>query len=355
MNTLLIYVIFVIAGFTGMYIAYKPQSDKYSQTLTFSNFMLPLPYIYLLYLSGSLSAYFLFDNQDFIEPLTLWRMVLPLLAAPLIYASGLFLNQQLSTLITIFLIAVTVWIQPLGDGNSYPEMPIWAIRLIVTILACIYCLGALVCNSLPHILIIPQIVTLAGLSVMASLGAVPVYTAMCAAVLIGALCAYLSINFYDVKIEIDNAAATALSYMICSLLLYNLGEMSFPSCAILTTIFWSELIVAVWRRFFIVRSGSLAENTNYWLAAQNYTIKTLSMGILRISCIIMFIAWFQLYAVNTYTLTIIAVGISIWLNNSLSSLNNSRSFKQINRDFVDNIKQNIAQAKDAFNSKNRNK
>lgn len=356
MNNLLIYFIFMIIGFVGMYIFYKPQIDRYEQTLKISYAILPLPYMYVFYAVSSIFAFFWLENTDFIETLTVIRVIVPLMLAAVIYVAGMCLNTRSVFLITIVCVGFTVLLQPIGEGNAYPELPLWLLRLLIFAFASIYCLGGVVNNFLPHTFLIPKIVLLVGLSIMSALGAAPLYIAFCAASLIGVLCGYLSINFYEVKVEIDNAAAIALSYMVCSLLLLNVGEICLPSCIILTSVFWAELLVALWRRCLIVRAGSLAENTNYYAAAQYLTTKSLASGISRICSITLFIAWFQLYAVNSYSLIIISICVSLWLNGTISAPNGGKkSLKEINREFLNDLKQGINETKEALNKKHKDK
>lgn len=350
MNNLFLYLLFITIGVLGMYLMYKPQINKYEQTLNLSYLVLPLPYIYGLYALGSLVAYFISENTDFIETLTFTRMIVPLILAPVVYAAGIFLSERMAFVTTIACVALTVWLQPIGDGNSYPEIPVWSLRLLIFIFASIYCLGGIVQNFLPHTLLVPKMVFLFGLIMMAIFGACPAYAALSAAVLLGALGGYLSINFYEVKIEIDDAAAIAISYMVCSLLLLNVGELCLPSCIILTSVFWAELIVALCRRYFIIRAGSLAESTNYYAAAQVLTVKGLTQGMLKICGIMMFISWFQLYSVNGYSLLIVSLLVALWLNNSISLPNGGKqTLKEINQNFVTDLKQNISEAKEALN------
>ncbi|MBQ8482047.1 MAG: hypothetical protein IJ532_05885 [Alphaproteobacteria bacterium] len=356
MNDLLYFFICVLFGFAGMYIGYKPQSDKYAQTLKFSYLMLPLPYIYVFYAVCAIFAFFRLNNNDFIEDLTFWRVIVPLISAPIIYGACTVLSERRALLITIVCVALTVWLQPVGEGNSYPALPIWLLQIIILILAFVYCWGAMLNNFLPHTLLIPQITLLLGLAGMAFLGAAPLYIALCAGALLGALGGYLSINFYDVKIEIDNAAAITLSYMVCSLVLMNIGEMGLPSCAILTCVFWVELLTALWRYFFISRSGSLYESTNYYIAAQRLTVKELVVSISKVSAVMMFLAWFQLYSVNNYSLVIVAFCVALWLNGSMGSMSGGKqTLREINQDVMENIKQGIQETKDALSQRRKDK
>ena len=353
MNTLIFFLIFVLTGFLIMYITYKPQTDKYSQTLQFSYGMFPMPYIYAIFALGSIAAYFI-DNTDFVEPLTWIRVLTPLIIAPVIYLSCMLSGRITAAVITIIGIALTIFIQPVNNGNAYPEISVWQIQLIIMVFACIYCLLGGLNNFIPHTFIIPKVFIVLGLVIMAFLNSAPLYIALCAGALAGALIGYLSINFYEVKIEIDNPTAVTVSYMICSLLLMNLGELCFPSCTILTVVFWAELLAAIWRRIFITRAGSLTENTNYYIAAQNINIKTMVLSLFKICTIVMFLAWFQLYSVNGYSLFLIALCIALWLNGSMVLPNGGkRSLGEINREFISNLKQGIKDTTDLLGKKRK--
>lgn len=354
MNTLILFLIFVLTGFSVMYITYKPQTDKYSQTLQFSYRMFPMPYIYAIFALGSVTAYFVSDNSDFVERLTFIRFLTPLIIAPIIYLACILSGRITATVITTIGIALTIFMQPIGSGNAYPEIAVWQLQLIVLIFSCIYCLLGGLNNFIPHTFIIPKVFIMLGLVIMAFLNSTPLYIALCAGILAGVLIAYLSINFYEVKIEIDNPTAITVSYMVCSLLLINLGELCFPSCIILTAVFWAELLVAIWRRIFITRAGSLTENTNYYLAAQNISIKAMVLSLFKICTIIMFLAWFQLYSINGYSLFLIALCIALWLNGSMVLPNGGkRSLGEINREFISNIKQGIKETTDLLNKKRK--
>lgn len=354
MNTLILFLIFVMTGFSVMYITYKPQTDKYSQTLQFSYKMFPMPYIYAIFALGSIVAYFISDNTDFIEHLTWERVLAPLIIAPVIYLSCMLSGRITAIIITIIGIAYTIFIQPIGNGNAYPDISIWLLQLIVLIFACIYCLFGTLNNFIPHTFIIPKVFIMLGLIIMAILNSTPLYIALCAGIFAGSLIGYLSINFYEVKIEIDNPTAITISYMTCSLLLMNLGELCFPSCTILTVVFWAELLAAIWRRIFITRAGNLTENTNYYLAAQNISIKAMVLGLFKICTIIIFLAWFQLYSINGYSLFLVALCITLWLNSSMVLPNGGkRSLGEINREFISNIKQGIKETTDLLNKKRK--
>ena len=107
--------------------------------------------------------------------------------------------------------------------------------------------------------------------------------------------------------------------------------------------------VALWNKYVVFRSGRLAENTDFYLAAQQFSAPALTFNILRICFIILFIGWFQLFASNQYSLIIVSALFSLWLCHSLGHPNSgARTLKEINKEFVKDLKQNIAETKEIF-------
>lgn len=345
MNTFFSLILFVILGFGSMVLLFKPQIDKYSKTLELNITMLPAPYMLGIYALGCIGAYCFFDRNDFIEALTWYRMIIPLIFSVLIYFVSSIGSNLWQSVTVILCIAVTVALQPLGDGAAYPEIHPLILQLIMIAFFSIYCLGARVMNLLPHTFMVPNILLLLSLSVMAFLGATPLYLALCAALLAGIMSGYLSLNFLAVKIDFDDASATSIAYLISALLLMNLGEFCFPSCLILTSVFWAELFIAFWNKYFGSNGGSLSENTNYYIAAQKYSVQVLVLNICKISVITLFLSWFQLFAENQYSLPLISLALALWLNSNIGQSLGRKPLSEINKEFVQELKQNINDAK----------
>ena len=348
-------VVFMLVSFLAMYFIYRPVINRYTQTLELKVSSLVFPYVFAVCAVCNLAAYFTLENDDFIEPISLLRAVTPLVFAALIYATSMLFSGKVIYSVVTVAVAATVWLQPIGVGNALPFDPLW-IRLGITVWALIFCLGTRILNILPHTFVLPNIITCGGVIMLALIGAAPLYTAVCAAVLIGTLAAYLSMNYYSVSIDLDDGSCIAVSYLLCSLLLMNAGEFCFPSCVILTLIFWAELLSALYYRFVVNHLGTLRENTHYYFAAQRHTLQTLTSAIFKLGIILLLLAWFQLFSINPYSLPLMALLIVIWLNEILGRRENTpHTIAEINRQFVSDLKQNISDVKKLFNSETKDK
>ena len=356
-SALMMFLLFFICGFGAMYVCFAPQARKYVQTLELKFYMLPVIYVWLFFALGSIGAYWVLNNNDFIEPLTLWRVLLPLGLAVIIYGVSLVEGGIIFGLAVCGAVAVLVWAQPVGQGSPFPDLPVWSIRFGTIILGSIFCLYYNMMNSTTQAFVIPLLAILFGIGVLGALGAAPMFCAIAGAVLMGTLTAYLGINYFGPKIDLDSGACTVIAFLIFSLLMLNFGEFGFVPCATFTMIFWVELASALWHKYMVTHAGSLMENSNYYLAATKYSHNVLALNIFKICGICVFLGWFQLFAANTFSLPLLAFLIILWLNNSFgkSDIGEPKNLKEINRAFVADLKQNIEDAKEALNIQKKDK
>lgn len=353
-TSILIFILCFVAGFISMLLVFTPIANKYMRTLQIKPTMLPFSYILLFYILGTICLYFGIERNDFIEDLTAVRTFVPLLLAFVIFIASMLSSGKVFMLTIIGCVAATVWMQPLGDGFPFPNIPVWAARLLLIIIFSIFCIFYGVLNYLPQTMIIPSIFTLFGIAGLAAFSAAPVYLACCSSLLIGALSGYFCINLNTVKIPFDNGSCSALAYLITSLILLDSGEYSLSSCFIFCIFFWCELAVAIWNKFLITKTGSLAESTFCAQAAQKVSMQALIVNVAKICTISLFIGWFQIFSVNQYSLILISFAIVLWLNHSmLHPFNNS--LKSINREFMSDLRQNISELQDNFKSIQKNK
>ena len=352
LSVIFIYTAYLIFGFGAMYYLFAPKVRLFEKTLDMSISMLPFLYIWGFTALGMISGYFLSGNYDFVDSLTWKRILIPLGLSLVIYFAYIFLRPFLYRILTVVCVAAMVGLQHIESVAALPGLPVWATQLIIFVFAAGFCLIAPVLNGVPHTFIVPSVAILFGLSIMAVIGAAPLYFAYCAAIIIGCLAAYLYINFYTVKIEFDDPTCCATAFLICNLLVMNSGEYGISSCFVLTLIFWAEFIAAVWRRYFVTRSGHLFENTNYFWLASHVSAQMTVAGIAKICAVLLFLAWFQLFAVNGYSLPIVTFIIIYWLNGSIGN-SPKKSLKQINKEFVENLKQDIEETKKALQKKDK--
>lgn len=347
-HSFLMMILVVFSGFWAMYAVFLPILKKYMQKFEIKFYMLPFLYILLLYSLAVSVIFFWIDRTDFIVSLSLWRAFLPLLLCTVIYAVSLLWGGIALKITVVAAISTMVLSYPVDAGFAYLPMNPMVTKVLLIAFFSVFCLGYPLMNSTVHTFTVPSVVTLFGVCLLNLFGGAPMYSALCAAFLAGLLLAYMAPNFYNEKLVFEDGACVGTAFLICSILLLQLGEFSFPSCVIFTSVFAAELLVALWNKFSVNHGGTLLENTFYYKAAQIRTAYVLSLDILKISAISLFFGCFQMSAVNTYSVFIISVLITMWLNSSIAKNRGKQSIREINRDFVDEVKQNISETKEAL-------
>lgn len=343
---LVYFTLYLFLGILGMYGLFSQAIKKYEKNYEYTFSSMPFLYIFPLFAVASLSAFFINDLHDFIEKLTWLRITIPLLLAAIIFGTQFVFERMGQSLVIIACVAIDVYLQPIGIGNPFPQIPVWCLQLSCVVFFSIFCLEANILNSVPHTFILPNLITLFGICILTLIGAAPIYICLLAATLLGALASYLSFNFNSIKIELDSTSCSAIAFLIAHLMLLNLGEMCFSSYIILTMLFWSELAVALWNKLLFSQTSSLQENTNYYKIALNYNAQTVFISIMRAGLIIVLLSWFQLFSKNSYSLIAVSFLLALWLNNALGEpLIKKQKFREINQEFINNLKENIDETK----------
>lgn len=344
------YLAFLLFGFFAMYGIFLPLANKFVDSGKLSFQMQPILYIFLLFALGSIGAYYLVDNSDFVTPLGLSRIFIMLGLGALIYCAAFFFGEKARDVALVASIGVCVFLQPM-ENNFVPfGLNEYVFKTLAVIYFGIFCLGYKVLNVLPHTIVTITVNMLIGVSLLSAIGGAPVYLALVSAVLGGALCAYLGVNLHRIKIEFDSTSCLILAFLLSNIFILDMGELSFSSCLIFSMVFWAELVVAVWKRLFITKSGGLTENSHFFAAAQKLSLAVLMSNIFKVGIVCLFFGWFQLFSVNQYSMPLVSFFVVIWLNTSMGAnlLETPKTLKQINSEFIQDIKQNFKETKETL-------
>lgn len=344
---LLYILLFLFAGFLGMYMIYTPIANRYAKTLEAKTYMQAVFSIFFIYAIGASGAYFLIDKSDFVSNITAYNVFVPLVLTAVVYLAQILCRKMLNWVILALCVGVCVHLRFISEDSIPFGFNIWAYKAFLILFFTLFCHYFYAINAIVHTLTIPSVFMTFGLVLLGILGAAPIYLAICASLLCGILCAYTIINLNEVKIGLNRTDCTVLAFLLANLFILDSGEISFTSCIIFTMIFWTELLRAVWRKFMVSKSGTLEENTGYFQALQHAPLPLISKNLAKVSGVGLFIGWFQLFSVNQYSLLIVSFLIIYWLNGSVENacIGNTQSLKEANKDFVQNIKQTIRDAR----------
>lgn len=353
----LYYIALLLFGFIAMYCLFLPQTKRFDNSKKFTFFMQPILYIYLLFVLGAIGAYYLTDNQDFIIRLSPEKVIIPLLCPIIVYFFAYIFGKKAQTIALILCVSACILLQP-TEAKFVPfGLNEYVFKGLAVIFFSVFCLGYKILNILPHTIVIASVTMLAGVSLLSSIGGAPIYLALIAAPLIGSLLAYLGVNLHRVKIEFDDVACQVLAFMMFFVFSLDMSELSFGSCIIFTMIFWAELTVALYNKFIAHKAETLIENTHFFAAAQKLTLAALMSNIFKVGLICMFFGWFQLFSLNQYSLPIVTFFVVLWLDTSMGAnlLQAPKTLKQINSEFVKDLKQNLQETKETISQISKKK
>lgn len=346
----LYYAVFLIFGFIGMYFMFAPQVKRAEKSGQVTFFTQPVLYMIFLFALGMIGAYFLSDNKDFISLLNPVRVILPILCVCMIYSADIFFGEKMRTIVLILCVGLCIFIQPV-EKNFVPfGLNEYVFKTLAVAFFSVFCFFYYILNILPHTIVVATVSMLLGLSLLSVIGGAPVYLAIVAAMLIGCLGAYLWVNLHRVKIELDNTSCSILGFMIAYLFMLDMGELSFSSCIVFSTFFWAQLALALYNRFLVNKSGDLIENSHLFAVAQKITLAALMSNIFKVGMVCMFFGWFQLFSVNQYSLPLVTFFVVLWLNSTMGAniLQTPKTLKQVNSEFVEDIKQNLKDTKETL-------
>ena len=190
-----------------------------------------------------------------------------------------------------------------------------------------------------------------GILVLYFMGASPLALALIAITITGAMLALLTYNGFPAYIIPSDAFCQAVGF-IGAWLLFKLSAEATPASAlILITYFALEVAAALCRFVLPGNKASLKENTNYYQAViHGLSPQTVLFAIGKILMLLIILASFQLYAGNFFSLPFLGLIVCSMFVYRLRHWNEKdQTLKEINAEFVQDLKDGIQEIKDTFN------
>lgn len=329
----------------------KNESEMVGQYVFYKD---PWLYMFMLIFIGLSAVFFLTpDFNDIVIPLkaaSLWILLglsLIIYIAFLLETDWLFyLTVGICALILVFMIPDNVLLL----GNL---LPFWADRLITAAAVFVLTMSAQWLNNLPGIFAIQSLTITIGLCVIAIVGGISHVLGFSGACLTGIWLGYLHLNWFPERIKINNGACASAAFILSGLLLDGALEMAGPSMLILVMYPLTEIIWSLGRRYvFSVRQRDWQDNTAYMsIADKGFTAETVGTAVAKIGSVNIVLACFQLFSANGFSIPLFAIAVDLWLLGMLyNSDEENPSLKEINRDFVSNVKEGLKNIRQSVGS-----
>lgn len=223
-------------------------------------------------------------------------------------------------------------------------LPFWLDRTTVVLIWAAFAWCYKYLNGIDAIAGIQTIVPLSGMIILAFIGAIPFLTGSYCAILIAVTIAFLAYNWYPAKLVLTSAGCQALGFLVFWYFMLGAQEGA-ASCLLIFNIYF--LVEITWA-FIKKLSGKprcqdITANTFYYQTnVSGLSPAIVAENIFKLTALLLIFGCFQAYAPNNYSLAILSVILVIWFLNHLRSWQiPERSFSEINKEVVNDIKSNV--------------
>ena len=288
---------------------------------------------------------FFFGNnpQDQIFQLSVTEFGIVLIASIFLYVSFFLKNSFIISL--IFLTALTTictLLMPKDFSLFQNSLPFWVDRLCIIVLWTAFSWFFRYLNGIDGIAALQASNQLLGLFLVSILGGLPLlYGNFCAAFL-GAVTALLIYTWYPSKLPLKDGSCTTLGFLSGWILLLSAQEGMKGCSLILITYYILEIFWATGNKL-ISDKGKFVANTLYYQTNVSGMSPALTcQSIYKLFIVLLVLSCFQVYAPNNYSLPLASALITLWFMNKLHNWQNQpQSFSEINREVIQDIKNNV--------------
>lgn len=336
-----------IAGFSGYMLFYKKTAPvallswrtKYGFLPFYAGVLVFFPLLYLLFPS----------REDFISSVNFGNILIPLLCLGAIYGLP-FLPRfaKFGEIITAAAVILCTFLLPEDFLFLNGLAPFWLDRILIIVFWTIFSSFYYILNGIDGIISIQTVTIGAGLSLLALFGGTPFLFGLISLTFTMFAVALMIFNWYPAKLTLNKNSCRALGFLCAWLLLLNGGEGNI-SCGIIFAIYYLvELCEAVIKKLSLREQyANLTHNTNYYQAnISGLSPHNIAVFLLKLLVVLVILGNFQLYAPNAFSIPILSFVVSAWFLTRLRDWQNpTPTIKELNKNLVEDIKQNIEDIK----------
>ena len=339
-SSALFFVLSFLAGFVCLRIAYNQPTLKDGFVLLWGTILV-----------GFIAA-FSFNpiHYDSIAAYSMEEFLLVLGASLLIYLAD---AKKFSPLIIILGCIAGAYILPqdflLFDGR----LPLIADRLAIVAIWFMISFCWQYLNGMNGLVCLQTTIICLGLITLYFVGAAPFILALYSLVLLGCTLALLSYNWFPAYITLSSGLCQALGFICVWLLLKASQEGLSSSSLILLAYFAVEMISALIRLIIPEGSRKIAHNTNYYIAVHSgLTPQTALFSVAKILTLLLILACFQIYSGNFFSIPLLGLAVCFVFAYRIRNWDEKpQTLKEINAEFIEDVKEGIKEIKDTLSSK----
>ena len=353
-NTTLIFGIILsfFISFAGFFALNQKRKNNPEKNFLAGSILLPMLML------GCLGAYAItFNDNDFICNFSAFELCFYLLGAGIIFLVNQFFAKKISFITTLAIIAFAVVSLP-HEMKIFPNLPLWTNNILYILFWFSFCWAFKYLNGTDGVATIQSLTITVGLFLLSVNGAVPRFIGTTALFWSGVLLAFLIFNWYPSKLKLGLPCCLALGFLLGGLNFRSATE-GMASCVLVFNLYAVvEIFLAIFKSLFGRQSLSdITANTFYFQAeVSGLSPDNIANNIIRLQIALIVLGYFEAFAPNQYSVPLLSLVICFWYLNKIAHWQEAgKSFKEINRDVIGEIKSNFTSIKDSLNKENNDK
>ena len=288
---------------------------------------------------SSVILLFYWNKFDFVSDISSWTFLAPLIGLAVVFATC-FVDRVHAVTIGVFLATI---IGVFGGGlfvDVIPDYPIYVNKICSVLMWFLFSIGIRSAARIYPVLQIQSITISAGFVLLFIFGASPFMVAVVAATLLASSSvAYLNCaNQY-----FGTNVSPVIGYIIGWFGLISYNEMLMPCFVILVMFCLIEIGISLARRLtFLQKYKNFEENSFIvQICKSELDPKIILKSLWMLSAIVLVFCVFQANGVNSYSIPAFVGIITIWYIYKMINWKEEKSWKEINREAVNEIKETI--------------
>lgn len=345
--SILLFTVTFLATFIALYFVGRDEKDYHKKnTITYI-------VTYILFVISALGLSSFFSQEDFIynlnilEPITIFTM------SALIFLFYSWNKTKKIAYVSVILGACTLYLFIPDTYNIFIDSEQYLFSKL-TIIVSFFVLSIFYkfINGLEGIMASQTFFIGIGIYLLAILSAAPMLLGYIGLALAGIYIAFYTFNSYPARLHINNAGASSLGFIVAWLLIKTAEESSLSCSLLFSMYFIMEATLAYAKKFTLSEKyKNIYSNTfSYQANTKGLSAKVVDTSVMKILILMTIFGCLQVYMPNSFSMPIFAAFIMIWFLNKLSNWDVPRqTLKEMNKSFVEDMKENIDEVRRMIN------
>ena len=296
------------------------------------------------------------NDNDFINEYVLWELPALLAAsAAIFYVSSRFGTKYIC--LTILSCAAFLSLFMPQEISVFSQIPPFFSIPLITLLWFLFSFLYRFLNGIETVAGLHAMAVCIGIFFLTLAAALPFLLGAIALILAAVIAAFLIFNWYPARLQLSEAGCTALGFLLGGLVFRAVSEGAAPSIVIFNMFYIIEISWALLQTLFLRdKYADVITNTAYFQAnVSGLSPENIANNILRLEIVMIVLGYFEAYSSNIYSIPVLSAIITVWYLSKVKNWQDAnRSFREMNRNVINEIKNNFEEIKDTINKDKEN-